>query len=55
MRDTWAGWSRGNVASSSRDTVVKIGLALVEDSTQVFMHDVNQLLLSAGYAPLLSI
>ena len=45
----------GKRRKPSRDTVVKIGLALVEDSTQVFMHDVNQLLLSAGYAPLLSI
>ena len=38
----------------ARDTVVKIALALVQNSTEVTIHDVNELLLSAEYAPLLS-
>ena len=31
---------------------MKLGLALVTDSTTVSIHDVNALLLSGGYAPL---
>ncbi len=38
----------------ARDTVVKIALALVQNSAEVTIHDVNELLLSAGYVPLLS-
>ena len=36
----------------SRDTVVKLGLALVTGSSTVSIDDVNELLLSGGYAPL---
>ena len=42
----------GKRLNSSRDTVLRIGLALVKDSTEVSLHDVQELLLSAGYAPL---
>ena len=44
----------GERRNPTRDTVMKIGLALVQDSTEVSIHDVNELLLSAGFAPLLS-
>ena len=44
----------GERRNPSRDTVMKIGLALVEGSTQVSIHDVKELLLSARHAPLLS-
>ena len=44
----------GNRSNPSRDIVFRIGLALVHDSAQVPMHDVNELLLSAGYSPLIS-
>ena len=44
----------GKRRNPSRDTVMKIALALVEGSTQVSIHDVNELLLSARHAPLLS-
>ena len=37
----------------TRDTVVKLGLALVADSSSITLHDVNELLLSAEHAPLL--
>ena len=33
---------------------MKIALALVQNSAEVTIHDVNELLLSAGYVPLLS-
>ena len=36
----------------SRDTVMKLGLALVADSDTVSIHDVNELLLAGGFAPL---
>ena len=36
----------------TRDTVVKLGLALVADSSSVSLDDVNELLLSAEHAPL---
>ena len=42
----------GERQNPSRDTVMKIGLALVADSTAVSIHDVNELLLAGGYAPL---
>ena len=38
----------------SRNVVVKLGLALASETSAVTLDDVNQLLLSAGYAPLLS-
>ena len=44
----------GGRRNPSRDVVVKLSLALVQDSSEVSIHDVNELLLSAGYAPLLS-
>ena len=44
----------GQRRNPTRDTVMKIGLALVQDSVEISMHDVNELLLSAEYAPLLS-
>ena len=37
----------------TRDTVVKIALALVENSAEVSIHDVQELLLAANFAPLL--
>ena len=43
----------GERHNPTRDTVIKIGLALVKDSTEVSIHDVQELLLSAGYAPLM--
>ncbi len=42
----------GERQNPSRDTVMKLGLALVADSTTVSIHDVNELLLAGGYAPL---
>ena len=36
----------------SRDTVMKLSLALVADATTVSIDDVNELLLAGGYAPL---
>ena len=44
----------GERQNPSRDVVLKLGLALVADSSLVTLNDVNELLLSAGYAPLLS-
>ena len=43
----------GERRKPTRDTVVKLGLALVADSSSVTLHDVNELLLSAEHAPLL--
>ena len=43
----------GERRNPTRDTVVKLGLALVADSSSVTLDDVNELLLAAGYAPLL--
>ena len=43
----------GERQNPTRDTVVKIALALVEDSTEVTIHDVQELLVAAGFAPLL--
>ena len=42
----------GERHNPSRDTVMKLGLALVSDSATVSIHDVNELLLAGGYAPL---
>ena len=36
----------------SRDSVLKLALSLVADSTTVSIHDVNELMLAAGFAPL---
>ena len=43
----------GERRNPSRDTVIKIGLALVQGTTEVSIHDVQELLLAAGFAPLL--
>ena len=42
----------GEKQNPSRDIVMKIGLALVADTSSVTMDDVNELLLAARYAPL---
>ena len=42
----------GERQNPSRDTVMKLGLALVADSATVSIHDVNELLLAGGFAPL---
>ena len=42
----------GERQNPTRDVVMKLGLALVADTSSVTMEDVNELLLSAGYAPL---
>ena len=44
----------GERNNPSRNVVVKLGLALASETSAVTLDDVNQLLLSAGYAPLLS-
>ncbi len=43
----------GERRNPTRDTVMKIGLALVQDNAEVTIHDVQELLLAAGFAPLL--
>ena len=43
----------GQRRNPTRDTVMKIGLALVQDTAEVTIHDVQELLLAAGFAPLL--
>lgn len=42
---------RGERANPSRDVVLMLGLALVESSDSVSVWDIDELLLSAGYAP----
>ena len=42
----------GERSNPSRDVVLMIGFALVENSSTVSLHDVDELLLEAGYAPL---
>ena len=42
----------GERANPSRDVVLMLGLALVEKSESVTIWDIDDLLLSAGYAPL---
>ncbi len=37
----------------SRDAVIKIGLALVSGTTKITRHDIDRLLVSAGYLPLM--
>ena len=41
----------GEKANPSRDVVMMLGLALVHDSVSVGIHDVEELLMSAEYAP----
>ena len=43
----------GQRRNPSRDTVIKIGLALVQNTEEVSIYDVQELLLAAGFAPLL--
>jgi transcriptional regulator with XRE-family HTH domain len=42
----------GERSNPSREAVLLLGLALVENANQVTIWDVEELLLSAGYAPL---
>ena len=42
----------GERSNPSRDAVLMIGFALVENSSTVSLHDVDELLLAAAYAPL---
>ncbi len=42
----------GARTNPSRDVVLMIGFALVENSSTVSLHDVDELLLAAEYAPL---
>jgi transcriptional regulator with XRE-family HTH domain len=42
----------GERSNPSRDVVLMIGLALVENLSTVSLHDVDELLLAADYAPL---
>ena len=44
----------GERQNPSRDSVMKLSLALAANSEAVSIHDVNALLLAAGYAPLRS-
>ena len=44
----------GERQNPSRDSVMKLGLALVATSEAMSIQDVNELLLAAGYAPLRS-
>ena len=44
----------GERQNPSRDTVMKLGLALASHSPTISVDDVNELLLAAGYAPLRS-
>ena len=39
-------------ANPSREVVMMLALALVENSTNVGVDDIDELLLAAGYAPL---
>ena len=42
----------GERNNPSRDVVLMLAFALVENSNSVTLHDVDELLLSAGYAPM---
>ena len=42
----------GERQNPSRDTVIKLGLALVAHSSDISISDVNELFLAGGYAPL---
>ena len=41
----------GERANPSRDVVLMLALALVHDSDSVGMHDIEELLMAAGYVP----
>ena len=41
----------GEKANPSRDVVLMLALALVHDSDSVGIHDVEELLMAAGYVP----
>ncbi len=43
---------RGHRSNPSRDVVLMLAIALVENSETGSIHDVDALLLAAGYAPL---
>jgi len=43
---------RGDRRNPSRDIVLMLGLALVENSDSVALWDIDELLMSAEYAPL---
>ena len=43
---------RGERSNPSRDVVLMLGLALVENANSVPIREIDELLLSAGYAPL---
>ena len=43
---------RGERSKPSREVVLMLGLALVANSESVAIWDIDELLLSAGYAPL---
>ena len=43
---------RGQRGNPSRDVVIMLGLAHVEDSDSVAIWDIDELLMSAEYAPL---
>ena len=43
---------RGERSNPSREVVLTLGLALVEGSHVVSIWDIDEMLLSAGYAPL---
>ena len=42
----------GQRANPSRDVVIMLGLALVQNSESMDIWDIDEMLLSAGYAPL---
>ena len=44
----------GERQNPSKDTVMKLGLALAATSEAISIHDINELLLAGGYAPLRS-
>ena len=44
---------KGEKINPSRDAVVMLTLALVSDTDKIGLHDVDELLLSADYAPLM--
>ena len=46
------GLERGDRRNPSRDIVLMLGLALVESSDSVAIWDIDELLMSAEYAPL---
>ena len=44
----------GERQNPTRNLVIKLGLALVANSSKISMHEVNELLLTAGHSPLRS-